>query len=230
MSSENILVLGSTGASGLAFLQEVLPVPDGPKLSLLVRNKSKLPQDLIEKYNDKVIIVEGGLNDEDKLDQVMKGVTTVVSFLGAYMSLTYLITRAKPTPIGESFHLIKRVMQKHGVKRLLALSTPAHPVAGENYTWSQYLTTKILPPIMVPQGSAEMDKIAEVCADEQFEYTIFRVPHLTEGSKDLKVAAGLYGPDFKGTQQLSRKSLAKWVFEETQQKNWIRKQPALGNY
>ncbi|WVF69048.1 hypothetical protein IAT40_003822 [Kwoniella sp. CBS 6097] len=174
--------------------------------------------------------VQGGLSDETKLDEAMKGVTTVVSFLGAYMSFYYLVTRGAPTPIADSFSLIKTVMKKHGVKRLLALSTPSHSVPGEKYNWAQWFTTQIFPPFIVPQGDAEMTAIGNVCADEDFDYTIFRVPHLTNGAADLKVYAGFYGPEFKGTQQLSRASLARWTYQEIVNKQWIRQQPALGNY
>ncbi|KAK8846895.1 hypothetical protein IAR55_005985 [Kwoniella newhampshirensis] len=230
MPSDNILVLGATGATGLAFLHEVLGAESGPRLTLLVRNKGKLPEDLLQRDPSRVRVVEGGLANENKLDEAMEGVTAVVSFLGAYMSLYYLITRSTPTPIADSFHLIKKVMRKHGVKRLLALSTPAHALPGEVYTWTQYITTQILPPAIVPQGSAEMTAIAEVCADPEFDYTIFRVPHLNTGSADSKVYAGRYGADFKGTQELSRASLARWVWREIEQNTWIKDQPALGNY
>lgn len=47
------------------------------------------------------------------------------------MSLRYFLTRSTPTPIADSFPLIKRVMKKNGVKRLLALSTPAHSLPNE---------------------------------------------------------------------------------------------------
>ncbi|WWC71164.1 uncharacterized protein I206_105117 [Kwoniella pini CBS 10737] len=230
MSAETILVLGATGASGVAFLKHVLPLSNGPNVSLLVRNRSKLPQELVTEYASKVRIVEGGLTDESKLDEVMDGVTSVVSFLGAYMSFYYLLTRYKPTPIADSFPLIKRVMKKHGVERLLALSTPAHSLPGEEYTWIQYITTMIFPPVVVPQGSAEMDAIGAICADENFEYTIFRVPHLSTGTGEERVYAGFYGPDFKGSQQLTRESLVRWVYTEIVQGDWVRKQPALGNY
>ncbi|OCF35084.1 hypothetical protein I316_03124 [Kwoniella heveanensis BCC8398] len=228
--SENILVLGSTGATGLEFLRETLPLSDGPRLTLLVRSRSKLPQDLISQSASKVRIVEGGLSDEAKLDEAMEGVTTVISFLGAYPAFSYLVTRAKPTPIANSFPLIKRVMKKHGVKRLLALSTPSHSIPGEKYNFAQWFTTQIFPPYLMPQGDAEMKAIAEHSADDDFDYTIFRVPHLTNGPADLKVYAGFYGPDFKGSQSLSRASLARWAYQEVVNKQWIRQQPALGNY
>ncbi|OCF75560.1 hypothetical protein I204_04416 [Kwoniella mangroviensis CBS 8886] len=200
MSNQHILLLGATGVSGIAFLEYVLPLPDGPKLSLLLRNKSKLPQDLVTQYQHKLTIVEGQLNDEAKLEEVLKGgITAVVSLLGPYPSLYHLLTRTKPTPIADSLHVVKK------------------------YSWSQYVTTKTLP-------ATFMTAIGEVCADEEFEYTIFRVPFLSAGSGDAKVHAGFYGPDFKGSQELSRASLARWLWDEIKDGNWIRKQPALGNY
>ncbi|WVR06699.1 hypothetical protein IAU60_003731 [Kwoniella sp. DSM 27419] len=221
MSTHNILVLGATGTSALIGPADLQAHP---------ATKSKLPQDLLNTYADRVTVVEGGLTDEKALDAAMKGVTSVVSFLGAYMSLTYLITRATPTPIAESMHVVKSVMQRHGVKRLLALSTPAHSMPGEMYSWAQWFTTQVFPPAIVPQGSAEMTAIAEVCADPAFDYTIFRVPHLTNGPADAQVFAGLYNPEFKGTQQLSRASMARWVYQEIKKGEWIGQQPALGNY
>ncbi|WVW85158.1 hypothetical protein I302_107196 [Kwoniella bestiolae CBS 10118] len=231
MSTENILLLGATGASGIAFLEHVLTIKDGPRLSLLVRNKAKLPQGLIAQYSERVTVVEGQLDDETKLEDVMKnGITSVVGLLGAYPSLYHLISRSTPTPIADSLHVIKRVMKRYGVRRLLALSTPRHSVPGEVYTWPQYITTQFIPSIFMPQGSAEMTAISEVCADDDFDYTIFRVPFLSASLEDRKVYAGFYGPDYKGSQELSRASLAKWIYQEIQERNWVQKQPVLGNY
>ncbi|WRT66786.1 uncharacterized protein IL334_003749 [Kwoniella shivajii] len=213
--------MSGESATGLAFVDQVLGLKDGPRLSILVRSTKKLPQGFISRHAGRMKIVEGSLTDEVKLNQAMEGVTTVVSFLvakGACMPLYHFLTRSKPTPIADSFHLIKKSMGKHGVKRLLALSTPAHALPNEEYTWTQYITTQILPPVVVPQGSAEMTAIDEICADADFDYTIFRVPHLNESPADARVHAGKYSKDFKGGQELSRGMVAKWVYGEIQEK------------
>jgi len=62
------------------------------------------------------------------------------------------------------------------------------------------------------------------------EYTVFRIPHLNDGEADLSVAAGVLGDEYKGTLQLSRKSLARWVWEEVERRNWVSGVPVLGNY
>lgn len=89
----------------------------------------------------------------------------------------------------------------------------------------------VIPPLMVPQGNAEMVAIAEaVAAEDDLDWTIFRVPHLTEASADLPVYAGLLGPEYKGSLQLSRGSQARWILREIEERAWIKGAPALGNY
>ena len=74
-----------------------------------------------------------------------------------------------------------------------------------------------------------MTAIARVCADPDLEWTIFRIPFLSDKSGDLEVVAGFYGPEFKGTSRLSRASLARWVYAEIAKREWVGKEPALGN-
>ena len=89
----------------------------------------------------------------------------------------------------------------------------------------------LMPPLFVPQANAEMVAIAEaVSAEEDLDWTIFRVPHLNEGNADLPVWAGLLGPDYKGSLELSRASQARWLLKEIDERAWIRAAPALGNY
>lgn len=89
----------------------------------------------------------------------------------------------------------------------------------------------LMPPLMVPQADAEMVAIAKlVSAEDNLDWTIFRVPHLTEASADLPVWAGLLGPNWKGTFNLSRASLARWLLREIEEGAWVKGAPALGNY
>jgi hypothetical protein len=89
----------------------------------------------------------------------------------------------------------------------------------------------LLPAFFIPQGYAEMVAIAKtVAAEDELDWTIFRVPHLNEGSADLPVWAGLLGPDHKGSLELSRASQARWLLKEIEERAWIKGAPLLGNY
>jgi hypothetical protein len=89
----------------------------------------------------------------------------------------------------------------------------------------------LLPAFFIPQGNAEMMAIAKaVAAEDELDWTIFRVPHLNEGNADLPVWAGLLGPDYKGSLELSRGSQARWLLQEIEERAWIKGAPSLGNY
>ncbi|VUC35620.1 unnamed protein product [Clonostachys rosea] len=231
MNSNVILVLGATGQSGLAFIEEALQLADPPKLVLFVRNKSKLPQTAVENAN--VSIVSGNLTDYEALSSAMQqhSVTSVVSFLGAYVSASALITRAKPTPIADSFPVIIDAMKNSGVRHLMALSTPSYWVEGQDVSTWKLQIYGLMPVIFAPQGNAEMVKIAEevVAKGDSLDWTIFRIPHLTDESSDLPVWAGYAGPSHKGSLSLSRGSLARWVLTEIKERKWTKGAPFLGN-
>ncbi|KAJ6590556.1 hypothetical protein DFH09DRAFT_207462 [Mycena vulgaris] len=228
--STSILVLGATGPSGLAFIEVALRQPSPPKLTLLVRptSRGKLPAGI----ESQTRIVEGGLTDERALLDAMDGVDTVVSFLGAYPSFSAFIFRNKETPVADSFKGIIAAMRAKGAKRIFALSTPSFsPDPTESFPTTTWALYSIMPKIMVPQGNAEMVGIAKaVAAVDDLDWTVFRVPHLTENAADLPVAAGNLGPDFKGTIHLSRASMAVWILKEMEERKWVKKAPVLGNY
>ncbi|KAJ7484717.1 hypothetical protein FB451DRAFT_1555157 [Mycena latifolia] len=196
----SILLLGATGVSGLAFIQ----LPAG------VETQTR--------------IVEGDLTDEGALLEAMDGVDTVVSMLGAYASLSGVFFRSTKTPIADSFKGIMAAMRAKGATRIFALSTPSYsPDAAETFPLKWWLSG-LMPKALVPQGNAEMVGIGKnVAAANDLDWTVFRVPHLTEAAADLPVAAGLIGPDFKGGLNLSRASIAVWILKEMEERKWVKR-------
>ncbi|RMD43254.1 hypothetical protein DV735_g1842, partial [Chaetothyriales sp. CBS 134920] len=258
----HILVLGATGVSGLDFTNLVLSQPDGPKLTLYVRNPSRLPAAVRDAGAGRVRVVKGELNDQAALEKALTAdndddarsppVETVISFLGAYVSLQAFVLRTTTTPIADSFPTIFAAMKKAGVKRILALSTPAWLVrvpehegvsssaasesrGAEALSWYEWLLSKF-PAAFIPQGNREMYEIARRVTEEGesggwgLQWTVFRVPHLNSGKGDERVSAGYFGHGFVGTMELSRKSLARWALNEIEVGEWINKTPMLGNY
>lgn len=217
------------GATGLLFVDIALKDAAEPAMNLLVRSESKLKPEW--RSNPRINIIVGALDDTDAIAKAVPGVNAVISFLGAYVSLGSMISRDKSTPIGDSFPIIINAMRANSVKRILVLSTPsAYPVPEDELSlgWKLYC---MMPPALVPQGNAEMKAIAyNVATQDDLDWTVMRVPHLTEHAEDLQVAAGPLGPEFRGTRALSRGSLARWALRELSQNEWIKSAPALGNY
>ena len=71
-----------------------------------------------------------------------------------------------------------------------------------------------------------------IAAHSDIEWTIFRVPHLTDNydEVELPVWAGMFGSEFRGSSNLSTTALARWLLEEIRESRWVWKAPALGNY
>lgn len=247
MTRRHILLLGATGLSGVEFIKLALKQPDPPLLTLLVRkgSQSKLPAEALD--HGSVRIVEGALNDTSTINKAISApsdrsdqpsVTIVISFLGAYIALKPIITRDKSHPIAEAFEsTILPAMKSHGVSRIIVLSTPAachSPAEAKSIPWKWWFYTWI-PVLLAPQGHAEMAGIANAVMsagdkDKNLEWTVFRVPHLTDGdAPTTKVLAGYLDAQFAGTLDLTRSSLARWVWSEMDDKAWLRATPLLSN-
>lgn len=255
---QHILLLGASGVSGLAFITEHLSIPPTdpakPFLTLYVRasSRSKLTSVLssattTDTQASKIRIIEGDLTDESAIctalsaNGIFPKVTAVISVLGAYMSLYHFLTRTKPTPIADALRsIVVPAMRAMAVKRILVLSTPSFQVPGENkqMSWGWYLNG-MLPVVVVPQGNAEMKGIAHAVMGnslgrleqrEGLEATVFRVPLLTEGSRELEVRAFVLGGEGNTENKtLSRRSMVRWLLKELDEKEWIGKSPMLCN-
>lgn len=140
-------------------------------------------------------------------------------------------------------------MKAKGIRNILALSTPSfyvypetvslncahtisctrpNPIGQHSLSVTLY---QIFPPIFLPQGTAEMIAIAKtITAEDDLDWTIFRIPSLTMGSPDLPVCAGLLGPEWKGKLEISRGSMVRWLLKEVEERKWVRGAPVIGNY
>ena len=243
MPKQHILLLGGSGETGIVFINQVIALGSAaPLVTLYLRasGRSKLPAAVNDSSN--IRIVEGGLTDRTALKTALTAdgsfpqVTAVISFLGAYMSLWYFLTRQTPHPIADAFNsTILPTMHEVGVKRILALSTPAfqYPEETKKMTWGAWVQL-LMPKVIVPQGNAEMKHIADAVVyagamDKDLEWTVYRVPMLNHGDANEVVSAGELFKDYTGTWDLSRGSLSKWLLAELKEKKHVRRAPMVGN-
>ncbi|KAF2808627.1 NAD(P)-binding protein [Mytilinidion resinicola] len=230
MAKQRILVLGATGGTGLAFIKEALVHASQPNLTLLIRTPSKVSQEY--RNNSRITIVKGELNDRIAVEKALQGVTAVVSFLGPYMTLKATLLRDTSTPIADSLPTLFTAMRSANITRMLALSTPTglpQPTFEEK-SWSWWAAGWFIY-LVAPQGNAEMTKIGKLVSSQtDLEWTVFRVPSLTNGSADKVVEVGyLGGKEFNVTAELTRGSLARWVLGEVEGKEWVGRAPAVAN-
>lgn len=219
MSQKHILVLGATGPSGVAFC--VAALQDGHKLTLYVRNPSKMPASVSS--NKSVEVIEGTFDDEEKLASAATcGANTFVTFAGPVVS-------NKGTPVTDCYTKLFPLLIKNDFQRALVLSTPSYVTSEDKgaFKW-----TAVVALIKVIGGSAfrEVTGIGKLTASQptgKLKWTLFRVPFLTNGN------AGAVKASYTGTGQdgltLSRKSMAAWVLNEMTEDKWVGKAPLLSN-
>ena len=246
MEREHILLLGGTGVSGVVFLNHCLSLSASsrPYLTIYVRSTAKLPSSVkMSPMPAKVRVVVGELDSSSQFAKALVGsdgfhsVTTAISLLGAYVALSPIFTRffyAQPTPIADTFESnIMPQLKKHRVKRLLSLSTSTaikSDLERRTMPWRPYLFS-FMPLIFTPQGNEEMKGIAKHTiegAGTELEWTVFRVPFLTEGP-DKGVYAGDLTARYPWTGTLSREGQAIWLLKEIEERKWVGKMPMLND-
>ncbi|RDB17498.1 hypothetical protein Hypma_000992 [Hypsizygus marmoreus] len=216
-----LLILGSTGPTGILLIRQALQdIPD-VKIILYVRSPQKIPADLSS--NPAITIITGQLTDTETFSKAFEGVDAVVSALGP---VGY--SHPSDTPIAAAFAETFEQMRKHGVRRLVALSTASIHDPLDKFSLS---VSSLVFGVKVFMRGAYNDVVKtgentkELGGD--LDWTIVRVPILTNVDS-TDVVAGYIG-DGKTGVKLSRKGFAKFAIDELTKREWVQKMPYLSS-
>ena len=219
-----ILILGSTGASGILATREALSTFKSCTIILFVRTPSKIPSDISS--DPSVIIVEGQLDDQDALSKALEGVDAVISFLGPVVSLKDGPFHPSDTPIAHAYELIIKLMHAHGAKRLIALGTTSITDPQDKFSL-KYSAMVAAVKTVAYNSWKDIVAIGETIRSQgsDLDWTIVRVPILTSGN-DKGVIAGYIG-DGKTGSTLARAGFASFTVQQVDSTEWIKKAPLI---
>ncbi|CCA67760.1 hypothetical protein PIIN_01584 [Serendipita indica DSM 11827] len=237
-SMVNVLVLGGTGPTGLALIEEALS--RGHTVIIFARSPQKLPDSILQ--NPRVAIVKGSLEDEDAItrafetripnddhngqresahpSEVIK-VDVVVSALGPP------VTKIHPAgnPLARGYEKFIHVARRKGVTRFIVLGT-ASITDEHDRSDLKFQSLVFGVKYFAPRAYAELVEIGKVFGkSDDLEWTIVRIPVLVshEGGE---YHAGYIG-DGRTTAVLTRPLFAKFVFDECDARAWIQKRPLV---
>ncbi|KAI4526753.1 NAD(P)-binding protein [Schizophyllum commune Loenen D] len=218
-----LLILGSTGPSGLELVRAALKdIPDA-QLVLYVRSPQKLPEEI--KSNPSITIVEGTLEDTAAVERALEGVEAVLSALGPVGA-----SHPKDTPIAKFYSRLLKQMRERGIKRFLVLGTASAPDP-EHDRFSIGHKAMVLAVYMLMYGSYKefytLGEILRGSEAEGIDWTMVRVPYLSEEDRTDTVAS--YVGDGKVGLKLARKGFAKFMVDELKNRQWVRKMPEVSN-
>ncbi|TDL21590.1 NAD-P-binding protein [Rickenella mellea] len=215
----HVLVLGGTGPVGILLIQELLAASH--TVVVYARSPGKLPEGITT--NPNVTIVKGDLMDREALGRALEGVHAVVSALGPAVGKGPL--HPSGTPIAKGYAVLVELMEKHNIKRLIALGTASMKDEHDKFDLQFWV---LVNGVATFAHSAYKDVVAigeTIRRSSALIYTIARVPILTN-SKKKECVAGYVG-DGKTKPWLTRSAFASFVVEELGRNDWIQKAPLL---
>jgi len=213
-----ILILGGTGASGLALIYKALEVYPAGTVVVYARSPQKLPDDIAQHRS--VTIVKGELDELDKAEAALDGVNAVVSALGPWLG------HPPGHPIATFYGELIILLLKHQIKRFLVLGTPT--LRDSNDKRSLFWASTIAGIKLTARTAYdEIVAIGEVMRGKggELDWTIVRVPFLNNNNTELTLAG--YVGDGKTGVGLSRKAFAAFCIEQIEKTEWVQKAPFI---
>ncbi|MCL5996176.1 MAG: SDR family oxidoreductase [Chloroflexi bacterium] len=209
----NLIVFGATGGTGKQLVEQALAA--GNQVVAFVRNPSKLTT-----RHEHLTIVQGDLADQAAVERAIKGADAVISTLGPRGD-------SSNKPITRGTQNILAAMRKHGVRRFVLCATPSasDPNDGPDFKFKAMVT---LVKLTMRPAYEEIVNVAAVVRASDCDWTIVRVPLLTDDPKSGHVKVGYLGKGVIGT-RLARADMADFMLRQVQDTTYVRQAPAISN-
>jgi len=208
-----IAVFGSSGNVGKLLVGQALA--EGYDVVAYARNPSKLTI-----RHDHLTIIQGELSDEAMIEHTVTGVDAVISVVGPS-------GKSEGTPITQGMRYIIAAMEKHGVRRLIALSTASSKDPNDKLG-IKIRTMIAVVKITSPGAYADIVGWSEVIRASNLDWTLARVLLLNDKPKTGNVRTGYPGRNELGT-QISRTDLADFMLKQVTDIKYIRQAPVVTN-
>jgi putative NADH-flavin reductase len=208
-----VALFGATGPLGRRILDQL--VERDHQVNVLVGDPTRLTRE-----SEKITVVKGDAEDPEKVDEVITGCEAVIDSLGVRSNTEAEVKRL----IGVT-ELIVATMRRQGVPRFIGVAGAAVDVPGDRkgtgYTlaaWFSKLTARHV--------VEEKQKELEIVSRSGLDWTVIRVPFITEGEATGRYRASLTGPP---SSRISRADIAYVLVSQLQDRRFIRKAPFVGS-
>lgn len=209
-----IAIFGGTGASGRLLIQQALQ--QGHQITAFARDPGKLAH----MQDDRLTIVAGTLADVSAIECTVCGADAVISLLGP-------AGKIKGAPLSTGTQHIIAAMKKNGVRRLVALATASVPDPADRFDLKYRFMVFTVKTFIRPAYD-EIRRIGEAVRTSGLDWTIVRVPLLTNKAGSERVKVGYLGHKGLGS-GLSRADLAAFFLQQAQETTYVRKSPAISS-
>lgn len=209
-----IVVFGASGGIGKFVVKHALK--EGYKVNAYVRNPSKL-----DVTHDNLNIIQGQLNEYDKIKRAIEGCDTVISALGVPMKFTYESMDA----LNGTKNIVKAMCELK-VSRIITWSTPSVKFSRDKKSFITIIPG-IMASILFPKAKKEVIAIADLLQQNNLDWTIvrFMAPKNTAFTGAVKVGFG----DIKMSFNISREDIAEFILQQTTSLEYLHSMPIIGS-
>ncbi len=204
-----IVIFGATGRTGVVLLEQALA--EGHSVTALVRNPAKL-----QIQHPALRIVQGDALDAEIVALAVEGGDAVLSTLAPTPSSPDLMTR--------SVENILTAMIRHKIRRVV-LQTGAGVVDPNDRLTLVPRVIGILLKLLAANVLRDSESAVERVRASDREWTIVRVPFLTDGPLTRNYRVGYVGKD--AGRMISRADAADFMLRELNEARWMRKMPVV---
>lgn len=207
-----LTIFGATGGTGKSLVEQALA--GGHDVTVYVRNPAKVAQS-----HERLTIVQGEMNEPEKILQAVQGADAVLSGLGPTSN-----TPERPLTAGMT-HIIS-AMKQANCNRLIAATGAGVADPNDKPQLIGRLFGLALR-IFAKHVLADSQGMVAAIRSSDLEWTLARAPRLNDNppTGNLKIGYAGQGP---GT-QLSRADFAKFMLDQLNSDEWLRKAPMLSN-
>lgn len=207
-----LAIFGATGGTGKELVKQALA--DGHEVTVYVRNAAKL-----QITHDRLKVVQGTMAELDKISGAIAGSEAVLSALGP-------TSNTPARPLTEGMQNIITAMKQQNMQRLI-VSTGAGVADPSDKPQLIGRLFGLALRLFARHVLADSQGMVAAIRNSDRAWTLARAPRLNDkpASGQIKVGYAGQGP---GT-QLSRADFARFMLDQLQTEQWVRKAPMLSN-
>lgn len=210
----NITIFGGTGKTGLLLIEKALQF--GYIVTAFARTPSKIS---IQHSNLK--IVKGELTDKDGISEAIKNAGVVISVLGPDQKTKGLI-------IANGIKNILDAMNRNGVKRLIAISTPSFKDKNDKFQFG-FAFGVFMVKNLIKDTYENIVLAGKHITESNLDWTLVRLPMLSNKPATGKLNIGYTGEGKVNLFSLSREDLADFLIKQIGDTKYIKKSPVISN-
>jgi putative NADH-flavin reductase len=207
-----LAIFGGTGRTGRILIEQALAA--GNEVTAFTRTPWRLGI-----KNAKLSPVHWNLPEAEKVLAALAGSAAVFSVMGP-------VSNEPGFAVSQSMERVIAAMQQHGVRRLIVTAGAGVRDPSDTPKRSDLLMGIALR-LAARNVVADMKRLVEVVRASDRDWTVIRVPRLTDEPRQGRMIVGYVGRDIGTT--LSRADLAAFLLNQIDDHAYLRKAPLISN-